>query len=175
MSANGIFWIRARTRSGLRPLGSPWAAELLASTIAYFRAALGFRLHAYSILPESLEAVLGLSGRANLSKIMMEVKGSFAHWYNRRLDRAGSLWERRFESEPLLSAEDIRTRVRRVHGLPLRAGLEDIPGSYPYFGGSRERVPRCPLDPLPVLAGELPVEVQGRLSAGGPYCGRLAG
>jgi hypothetical protein len=142
------------------------------ATLAYFRRALGFRLYAYAVLPGALEAVIqpghgegqggttdlagGSKGPATISKIMMEIKGSFAHWHNRRHRRRGSVWEKRFRDELLLSAEEIRAAVMVVHQRPVALGLAERPELYRYSGLSAGRNPIALIDALPVRVGDLP-------------------
>ena len=90
----------------------------------------------------------------------MEVKGSFAHWYNRRVGRTGSVWEKRFKDRTLLHAEEIRDAANSVHAAPVLLGLADRPDLYPYSGVSANRSPVRVLDSLPVLLGSLPVAVK---------------
>jgi hypothetical protein len=137
----------------------------------YFRHALAFRLYAYVVLPDAFEAVIrpSVEGEtsANISRIMMEVKGSFAHWYNVRLGRRGSVWEKRFRDRLLLSVDEIRAAAAEVHLRPLAEGLATDPGRYPYSGLGAGRGSVRLLDRLPVREGALPVEVRACLRAGG--------
>ena len=175
LGPSGAYWVRAETRSSLPLFATPWAADFLVATLAYFRGALGFRLYAYAVLPKALEAVIqpatsasvwgdfsppGSRGSgATISKIMMEVKGSFAYWYNRRLDRRGSVWEKRFRDRVLLSAEDIRTCALEVHSRPTSLGLTERPEEYPYSGLVAGRNPVQVVDHLPVRRGGVPVSL----------------
>jgi hypothetical protein len=193
LGPSGAYWVRAGTRSRLPVLAAPWAAELLVATVAYFRAALAFRLYAWTVLPDALEAVIQpsapASGRlvggggsvgstaagggdavsapppANISKVMMEIKGSFAYWYNRRLGRRGNVWEKRFKDRILLTAEEIRAAALAVHSRPASLGLAESPELYPYYGLSRGGNPVALIDPLPVKCGGLPVRLPARRSA----------
>ena len=166
LGPSGAYLVRAATR-GREPLLAPaWAAELLVATTAYFRHALAFRLYAYVVLPDAFEAVIQPATRgaapANISRIMMEIKGSFAHWYNVRLGRRGSVWEKRFRDRLLLSIEEIRAAAVEVHLRPALEGLVRDPTSYPYSslcsGPGAVKV----VDKLPVRTGGLPVEVSAR-------------
>ena len=148
LGPSGAYRVRARTRDGLPVLATPWAADLLVATVAYFRQCLGFRLYGYAVLPDAFEAVIqpcgtgpgddfsppGARRGATISKIMMNVKGAFAYWYNRRLGRRGSVWEKRFGDTPLLSAEEIRAAVLAVHSGPVALGLADSPVEYRWSG-----------------------------------------
>ena len=94
LGPNGAYWVTADAARGLPVFQAPWAADLLIVTLAYFRQALGFRLYAYSVMPTSFEAVIQpgdaravhrtsagkKDGPLTISKIMMEVKGSFGPW-----------------------------------------------------------------------------------------------
>ncbi len=166
LGPSGAYLVRAATR-GKEPLLAPaWAARLLVATTAYFRHALAFRLYAYVVLPDAFEAVIqpaaGGAKPANISRIMMEIKGSFAHWYNVRLGRRGSVWEKRFRDRLLLSTEEIRAAAIEVHVRPALEGLVRDPTSYPYSSFASGRGAVKVVDKLPVRAGGLPVEVSAR-------------
>ena len=172
LGPSGAYWVRAETRDRMALLGAPWKADLLVATLAYFRHALRFRLYAYAVLPKALLAViqpaaaaplLGDSARcADISKIMMNVKGSFAYWYNRRLRRRGSVWKKRFRDRVLLSAEEIRTAALEVHSRPAALGLSERPELFRYSGLTVGRNPVQVLDPLPVRRGGMPVPISMR-------------
>jgi hypothetical protein len=164
--------VQAETSKGLPLLRARWSAELLTVTFAYFRQAMGFRMYAYAVLPHGFEAVIqpdpttrarGMrdddEGMPAISKIMMEIKGSFAHWYNRKLGRSGSVWEKRFQDRILLSAEEIRAATLKVHAAPIALGLADRIENYPFTGLTSARNPIRALDKLPVSRGSLPAAV----------------
>ncbi len=168
LGPSGAYHVIAETREGVSILACDWAADLLAATLAYFRQALSFRLYACTILMQSFEAVIapaadaesrGAARPATISKIMMEIKGSFAHWYNLKLGRRGSVWEKRFRDRLLLTPEEIHAAVREVNMRPVAMGLAERPEEYPHSGisTSRRQVPL--IDLLPVAGGPVPVEV----------------
>jgi hypothetical protein len=164
LGPNGAYWVGADTARGLPVFRTPWAAELLVATLAYFRQALDFRLYGFAVLPTGLQAVIqpgaargGAGAEAvTISKIMMEIKGSFAHWYNRRTGRSGSVWEKRFADRVLLDAEEIVSAARAVHLTPVSYDLVDRPDLYPYSGLAAARHPVSIVDALPVKTGQLP-------------------
>ena len=167
LGPSGAYFVRAVTRRREPFLAPEWAAELLVATVAYFRHALGFRLYGYVVLPDAFEAVIQPAARggplsANISRIMMEIKGSFAHWHNARLGRTGSVWEKRFRDRLLLSTEEIRAAAMEVHLRPVTEGLASSLTGYPYSGFAAGRNAVRVLDKLPVRSGGLPVEVPAR-------------
>ncbi len=185
LGPSGAYWVRAETRDQMALLGAPWKADLLVATLAYFRHALMFRLYAYAVLPKALLAVIqpaappvqddlvpavgphasGSAGpaiSADISKIMMNIKGSFAYWCNRRLRRRGSVWKKRFRDRVLLSAEEIRTAALEVHSRPAALGLSERPELFRYSGLTVGRNPVQLLDPLPVRRGGMPVPISMR-------------
>jgi hypothetical protein len=180
LGPSGAYWVKAETHKGRPFLGARWSAELLVTTFAYFHRALGFRLYAYAVLPTWFEAVIqpgdGGGPRGSdfnprraapptISKILMEIKGSFAHWYNRRLCRSGSVWEKRFRDRVLLTAEEIREASLAVHSQPTIMGMTEAPQDYPFCGLGAAKHPLKLVDPLPVRYGSLPAQVGSRAAA----------
>lgn len=76
-----------------------------------------------------------LDRMANLSEFMRVLKQSFTCWYNRNEDRKGTLWDSRYRSVVVENSPLALMSVAAYIDLnPLRAGIENDPGSYIWSG-----------------------------------------
>ena len=78
----------------------------------------------------------GLLGQMwDLSAYMKLVKQRFSQWYNRRMDRKGTLWEERFKSVIVEGSREALARVAAYIDLnPVRARLVEDPQEYRWSG-----------------------------------------
>jgi len=152
---------------GIEPLFADHArAALFFHVLGGLRQRLGFRLHAYVLLPDRVRLILGAPG-ADMRSVRMTVqrlKSRFAREVNVRSGRRGLVWQDADQTLPLVGADDVRRRADFLHHNPVIAGLALTPGdwrwsSYRAWAGHG----RTPL-PVDLLAGET-----GRRPA--PSCG----
>ncbi len=67
----------------------------------------------------------------NLSSFVRDIKQKFSSWYNRKLDRKGTLWEERFKSVSIEGRENALMRTAAYIELnPIRAGMVRDPSEY---------------------------------------------
>ena len=70
-----------------------------------------------------------------LSEFMRLLKNRFSHWFNKRHDRTGTLWEARYTSVAVEDeARALRTMATYIDLNPVRAGLVSNPADYPWCG-----------------------------------------
>ena len=87
--------------------------------------------HVHLLLHEEEEA---------LSVIMKRIGTSYAWWYNQKYDRAGHVFQNRFQSETVETEEYLLGVVRYIHNNPVKAKLAARPEEYKwsscqtYFG-----------------------------------------
>jgi REP element-mobilizing transposase RayT len=124
-----IFHITARIQ-GREPLlaGSEPA---VASLILKCAAPAGAAVLAWAVMPNHLHVVVRQGGRP-LSWFMQPLLRRMALLLNRRFGRQGHVFERRFFAAPCLDADYARTAIVYVHLNPVRAGLCNQPGGYPW-------------------------------------------
>jgi putative transposase len=118
---------------GIEPLFADSArAALFCRVLGAFRQRLGFRLHAYVVLPDRVRLILGVSG-ADMRAVRLSVqrlKSRFAREVNARSGRLGLVWQDADQTLPLRSADDVRRRADFLHHNPVLAGLVSEPGEW---------------------------------------------
>lgn len=63
---------------------------------------------------------------------MRRIGASFVYWYNKKYERIGNLFQDRFKSEPVENDSYFLTVLRYIHQNPLKAGLINNIGDYPW-------------------------------------------
>jgi putative transposase len=84
------------------------------------------------VMPDHIHVVLEL-GRKDLSMVMKRIKARSAVLLNREIGRTGRFWEPGFHDHALRREEDVMAVARYVIANPIRAGLVDQIGDYPYW------------------------------------------
>ncbi len=118
---------------GIEPLfADPDRAALFFRVLGGLRQRLGFRLHAYVVLPDRVRLILGVPG-ADMRSVrhsVQRLKSRFARELNARSGRLGLVWQDADQTLPLGSADDVRRRADFLHHNPVMAGLACEPGEW---------------------------------------------
>jgi len=152
---------------GIEPLFADSSrTALFLHVLGGLRQKLGFRLHAYVILPDRVRLILGLPG-GDMHAVRLTVqrlKSRFAREVNARTGKLGLVWQDADQTLPLGGADEVRRRADFLHYNPVMAGLARDPGdwrwsSYRAWAG-RGRTPLA-VDLLPVESTR-PATLAGR-------------
>jgi putative transposase len=98
------------------------------------------RARAYAAESGNGEWLDGLRGKyvsrmGDLSVFAKELKEGFSKWYNRRVNRRGTLWEERFKSVLVEDSDHaISTMAAYIDLNPVRAGIVEDPRDYRFCG-----------------------------------------
>lgn len=105
--------------------------------IATFRGALltssrkfDVAIHAYVIMPTHFHLLVTPKTDDGLGKMMQWIGRHYVPYFNKRYQRAGTLWQGRFKSLVIDSAEYFMLCCRYIETNPVRAGLVLTPGAY---------------------------------------------
>jgi len=152
---------------GIEPLFADSSrTTLFLHVLGGLRQTLGFRLHAYVVLPDRVRLILGAPG-GDLRAIRLTVqrlKSRFAREVNARSGRRGLVWQDADQTLPLAGADEVRRRADFLHHNPVMAGLARDPGdwrwsSYRAWAG-HGRTPLA-VDLLPPDPAQAPVSSRG--------------
>lgn len=89
-------------------------------------------LLAWVLMPDHVHWLLE-TGDAPLEKVVARMKSASAVQANRILARAGPLWYPAFHDRALRHEDDLRAVARHIVATPLRAGLVERIGDYPFW------------------------------------------
>lgn len=117
-----------------RPIFRDWQLASTAARATIEPLVLGqSRLLAWVLMPDHFHGLLQLGEDATLATVMQRFKGNTAIRVNRLLKVAGPLWQRGYHDHAMRKDEDLETMARYVVGNPVRAGLVNRTGEYPFW------------------------------------------
>ncbi|MCP1727849.1 REP element-mobilizing transposase RayT [Natronospira proteinivora] len=103
----------------------------------------------YVIMPDHFHWLIRLGQVDDLSGVVKQVKARSGYRINKHLGRRGRLWQPGFHDWAIREEPDLRAVARYIVANPLRAGLVEDIGQWPYWdavwveGGDEDR----PLEP----------------------------
>jgi len=146
---------------GTQPtFADPVKAALFCRVLGSLRHRLGFRLHAYVVLPDRVRLILSAGDEDPrwVQVAVQRLKSRFARELNARSGRLGLVWQDADQRLPLRGPEDVQRRADFLHRNPVMAGLARRPGDWRYSSfrawTGEGRTP-APVD-LPTPAGSRP-------------------
>jgi REP element-mobilizing transposase RayT len=89
---------------------------------------------AWVLMPDHVHVLLRLDPGTGLSAVVKRAKAMTAIAHSRRVSRFGSVWAAAFHDHALRTEEDLRAAARHLVANPVRAGLVQRPGDYPFWG-----------------------------------------
>lgn len=132
-SETGRVYLLTTVTEGRLPLFADWrcawtAAACMASAETWADA----RLLCWVLMPDHWHGLLAL-GDLPLAEVMRRAKGRIAREVNRARGRGGTVWMEGFHDRAMRREEDLRLMARYLIANPLRAGLVEDVGQYPYW------------------------------------------
>ncbi len=132
-SESGLYHVMLRGGNRQRIFHDETDYRIFLEGLRKYRDLCGFTLHAYCLLPNHVHLLIreNPSGET-VSQVMKRLGVWYVARYNRRYERSGGLFEDRFRSEAVDSDAYFTTVIRYIHRNPVKAGIVDEPGRYPY-------------------------------------------
>ncbi len=88
---------------------------------------------AWVLMPDHAHWLFELDSNTTLSNVVNRLKSASARRLNRRLDRRGPVWAQAFHDRAVREEDDLKTMARYLVANPLRAGLVERLGEYPFW------------------------------------------
>ena len=88
-----------------------------------------FKLHAFCLMPNHVHLLME-TNQEPLEIIFKRLGSKYAGWYNLKYERVGHLFQDRFRSEKVETEAYFRTVLRYSIQNPMKAHMEDKPGTY---------------------------------------------
>lgn len=89
-----------------------------------------YELYAYCLMTNHVHLILH-DKNDNLSKALQSLTVSYSSYWNKKYERVGHLFQNRFLSKNVETAEYLKNLCRYIHQNPVRAGIADI-DKYPW-------------------------------------------
>ena len=139
----GIFFFTVVTFQRRKILAQAPAIDLLRQAFRAVMVRYPFKIEAVVIFPDHLHMIWSLPEDDSDYPVRWRlVKSYFSHRWDRRDDfhtsvsrtskRERSLWQRRYWEHLIRDEEDWRTHVDYIHYNPVKHGLAQSPGEWPY-------------------------------------------
>ncbi len=164
MNAEGegpsAFLVTLWTYGGRPVFADPSAARLFFRILGGLRRGLGFRLHAYVLLPDRARLIIGAPGGDPLwaQVTVRRLKSRFAREMNTRSGRLGLVWQDADQRITIPKSHEIARRAEYLHRTPVASRLVRTPAEWRWSSfrawSGRGRVP-APVD-LPAAGAEDP-------------------
>lgn len=106
--------------------------EIYLHWLEYFAAQCGCAIHAYVLMTNHVHFAITPHDRNGLANLMKRLNQRFVAYMNKCYQRTGTLWEGRFKSCIILDAPYFLSCMRYIELNPVRAGMVDHPGDYPW-------------------------------------------
>ncbi|MBH9552436.1 REP-associated tyrosine transposase [Inhella gelatinilytica] len=90
------------------------------------------KVHAYALMPTHLHLLATPGTSVGLARTMQTLGRRYVGHFNRRHGRTGTLWEGRFRTTVIEAAAFFETMMLYVEQNPLRGGLVECAGDYPW-------------------------------------------
>lgn len=91
----------------------------------------GVKVHAYALMSNHYHLLIE-TAKENLSRFMRRLNSAYAIYFNKKYKRNGHLWQGRFKSRYVTDEGYLYTLIRYIEYNPLKAGLAEKMGVYPY-------------------------------------------
>ncbi|TNE42143.1 MAG: transposase [Alphaproteobacteria bacterium] len=92
----------------------------------------GCRLHAYVLMTNHVHLLISPDADDGIQPFMQGVGTNYVRYINRKQSRSGSLFEGRYRASLIETEAYLIACYRYVELNPVRAGMVDVPGAYPW-------------------------------------------
>ena len=97
-----------------------------------YRCQFSFRLYHYCLMSNHFHLLLQLDDPRILSSMMAGLQRAYVHYFHRRHQFVGHLWQGRFKSPAIQRDSYWLSCGRYIERNPLDAGIVDVPWEYPW-------------------------------------------
>jgi putative transposase len=128
-----VYLLTFTTRGRWRAFDDWDLACAVSRTLSGREAWLDSRLLCWVLMPDHWHGLLQLGVTESLSRSVGRARATATRACGRTLGRPLALWQRDFHDHALRRDEDLRSTARYIIANPLRAGLVDRIGDYPFW------------------------------------------
>jgi len=84
-------------------------------------------------MPDHIHWLIQLNDNYSLPVVVKRLKATSAHSINQHLNKQGQVWQKSYYDRSLRKEDDLKQVSRYIVANPLRAGLVNEIGDYPYW------------------------------------------
>ena len=97
----------------------------------------GLAIHAYVWMTNHVHILATPEFKHSISKVFQSVGRRYVQYFNFTYHRTGTLWEGRYRATVVDSEQYLLTLMRYIELNPIRAGMAEQPGDYPWSSHRR--------------------------------------
>ena len=128
-----VYLVTFATEARRRLFARFWAGAVASAALADARLWRDARLLAWVLMPDHWHGVVQLGERDPLDRVVQRLKANSARRVRREADVHSRVWARGYHDHALRQEEGVREAARYVVGNPVRAGLVERVGEYPFW------------------------------------------
>jgi putative transposase len=126
------FFATTRTASGKSLFQTDRMADLLTDVLRSVMRSKGIVIHEFIVMPNHLHVLMTVPEEMTVEKAMQLIKGGFSFRARRELGFQGEVWQRGFSDVRIVDELSFDQHKAYIDNNPVKAGLADAPGKYPY-------------------------------------------
>lgn len=104
-----------------------------------------FRVHAFCLMDNHYHLLIETM-RENLSLILKQLNQRYTHYFNKKYNRVGTLWQGRFKSWYIYDDHYLEVATKYIEYNPIKAGINAHVGEYPWASAVTQEAPWNPND-----------------------------
>ncbi|WP_369958761.1 transposase [Pseudomonas benzenivorans] len=132
-SLPGQIYLLTTVTASRRPIFRQWpSASLMAREIRRAERSTAIASLAWVLMPDHLHWLIQLQ-QGSLQQLMQQLKSRSAISLNEIMGGTGPVWQKGYHDRAIRQDEDLRAVARYIVANPLRAGLVEHIGEYPYW------------------------------------------
>jgi putative transposase len=135
LSSLRTFFATTKTHAGRRLLQSERNATLLIDVLRSYMAAGKFSVLDFVVMPDHVHLLLSVRGGTTIEKAMQLIKGRFSYRLKHECGYLGEVWQVGFSESRADDVESFERYQRYIAQNPVKAGLAERVGEYPYCYG----------------------------------------
>lgn len=133
-STDHAYFVTIRAKADTAPFTNPALAREVVTSLHWLRTHRAISLYAYCLMPDHLHLLLQLE---RTEQTLGTLLGAFKRFTTRQswqMGTTGALWQPRFYDHIVRQAEDAAQIAAYILANPLRGGLVEDEGDYPWSG-----------------------------------------
>jgi putative transposase len=135
ISSARTFFATTKTAAGRRLLQSERNAALLIDVLRSYMTAGKFEVHDFVVMPDHVHVLLTVRGEMTIEKAMQFIKGRFSYRLKHDYGYLGEVWQVGFSESRADDPKSFEQHRAYIAQNPVKAGLAERPGEYPYCYG----------------------------------------
>jgi putative transposase len=135
LSSARTFFATTKTHAGRRLLQSERNATLLIDVLRSYMAAGKFKVRDFVVMPDHVHLLLSVGGDSTIEKAMQLIKGRFSYRLKHECGYLGEVWQVGFSESRADDAASLERYRKYIAQNPVKAGLAERAGEFPYCHG----------------------------------------